>query len=368
MKNTLESVLMPLEQYMRGSICLDESSPFYGGLLETVPHTPNPVWSHTSYATADAYLRLYEAYGSPSYWEMAKTMVEFLIREQTEAGCWFGYCGYHKDAGWTEGNAPPGSKLNLRMEDGTILDIIRSPFSMFGTALYSKVVANALPIAEKIEPQKAAKWRSSFVMAAEFLRCMIDEDGYWVGDRAWNQRAAVAVTLFTAAALLGPDRYLKKAQVILDQVLQAQLNSGEYPYFNGEGRTYHYHALTLCFLNQIHELTPDERVERSVRKGLDWMWGMQKSDGDFDWSIHAPNDHKTRLSSTFGLALRATAPYLPDYRESVYKVLQFLREHQNSDGGFALKIGLRNSDAPISGETFLGLAELAKYVLRSGKT
>ncbi|RKY76354.1 hypothetical protein DRQ00_08870 [candidate division KSB1 bacterium] len=357
-KEQLEAVLMPLEQYLRRNICLDEGSPFYGGLLETVPHTPNPVWSHTSYATADAYLRLYESYKEVSFWQMTTVMIEFLVREQTEAGCWFGYTGYHKDAGWTEENAPPGSKLNLRMEDGTILDIIRSPFSMFGTALYSKVVANALPIAEKIDPQKAMSWRSSFIMAAEFLRCMIDEDGYWVQNRAWNQRAAVAVTLFTAASLLGPDRYLKKAQVILDQILQAQLDSGEYPYDNGQGRTYHYHALTLCLLNQIQELAPDERVERSVHRGLDWMWGMQKADGDLDWTIHAPDDHKTRMPATFGFALRATAPYLSIYEEQVHKTLRFLQQHQNPDGGFPWKIGLKSSDTAASGETFLGLAEL----------
>jgi len=292
-KEQLKAVLMPLEQYMRRNICLDEGSPFYGGLLETVPHTPNPVWSHTSYATADAYLRLYESYGDSAYWEMARVMIEFLVREQTEAGCWFGYCGYRKDAGWSEKNAPPGSKLNLKMDDGTVLDVIRSPFSMFGTALYSKVVANALPIAEKIDSQKAASWRSSFIMAAEFLRCMI-----------------------------------------ADQILQAQLDSGEYPYADGQGRTYHYHALTLCFLNQILELAPDERVERSVRRGLDWMWGMQKEDGDLDWRIHAPDDHKTRMSATFGLALRATAPYLSIYEEQVHKTLRFLRQHQNPDGGF----------------------------------
>jgi len=360
-----ESILEGLEPYIRRNICWDEASPYYGGLIETVPHTPHPTWPHASYRVASAYLRLYEAYGDESYWRVARVMVDYLVREQTEAGCWFGYAGFPKSAGWSEKSAPPGSKLNVRMEDGTVLDIIRSPFSIFGTALYGKVIADAMLLAEELDPERARRWREAFLMAAEFVRCMIDDRGYWVTNRAWNQRAAVAVILATASKLLGPERYLRKARIILDQVLSAQLESGEYPYSEHGGRTYHYHALTLYYLNQFNEVMPDERIRESVMRGLRWMWGMQTPSGDFDWSIHDPRDHKTRLTSTFGVALQATAPYVRAYLSHVHRALAFLKGLQSADGGFPLKIGLPGSNTTHSGDVLLGLAELLRHARAS---
>jgi len=361
-KELAESILYPLEQYVRSNICWDPNSPYYGGLLETIPHTPQPTWPHASYVTADAYLKLYEAYRKPEYWEVAKVMVNYLVREQSDAGCWYGYTGYPKSFGWNEKNAPPGSKLNVVFEDGTVLDIIREPFSIFGTVLYGKVVVNAYEVAVKnnLDLSEAEHWRISFLKAAEFMCHMIDNKGYWVGNRAWNQRAAVAVLLFTASRLLCPERYLRKAKIVLDQILEAQLESGEYLYSETGGRTYHYHALTLYFLNQVNREYPSKRVEEAVLKGLKWMWSMQKENGDFDWSIHSPKDHKTRLFSTFGIALAATAPYLKLFKENVYKTLVFLKKHQNPNGGFPRKIGLEKTDNVASGEILHGLAELIK--------
>jgi len=365
-RDIAETILNPLESYIRCNICWDENSPYYGGLLETTPITPHSTWPHASYRVASAYLKLYEAYKDITYWKIAKTIVNYLVKEQSDTGCWCGYTGYPKSAGWNEINAPPGSKLNVKMDNGTVLDIIRSPFSVFGTALYSKVIADALLIATEVDSESVEEWRLSFIKAAEFLRCMIDERGYWVGERAWNQRAAVAVTLFTASKILGPERYLKKAQVILDQILKAQYDSGEYPYADNKGRTYHYHALTLCFLNEVYEIFPDERVRNSVLRGLNWMWSMQKPNGDFDWSIHSPEDHKTKLLSTFGVALQATSPYILSYREAVCKALYFLKRYQNPNGGFPLKIGLKSSHTTHSGDILLGLAELMKWLSKIG--
>ena len=361
----IESIFPPLESFVRSNICWDENSPYYGGLLETIPLTPNPAWSHSSYQVADAYLRLYEAYSNEKYWRTARAIVNFLVREQTDAGCWYGYAGYPKSAGWNEKNAPPGSKLNVKLDEGTVLDIIRSPFSIFGTALYSKVIANAIIVAEargkKIKDLE--KWHEAFINAAEFIRCMIDDRGYWVGGRAWNQRAAVAVTLFTASKMLGSERYLKKAKIILDQVLKAQLPSGEFPYDEKGGRTYHYHCLTISLLHQIYEIYPDSSISKAIIKGLNWLWSMQRDNGDFDWSIHSPKDHKTGLLSTFALALLASAPYLRLYEEPILKLLHFLATKQNRDGGFPRKSNFKNSDTVTSGYVLLALAELIKRTM-----
>jgi len=43
MKETLESVLIPLEKYIRRNVCLDEDSPFHGGLLQyLISHSDTP--------------------------------------------------------------------------------------------------------------------------------------------------------------------------------------------------------------------------------------------------------------------------------------------------------------------------------------
>lgn len=339
----IESILFSLENFVKKNTCWDKSSPYYGGVIETIPHTPHPVWSHTSYQVADAYLKLYKAYGNEEYWNIAKIVVGFLVREQTEVGCWYGYTGYPKSYGWNERNAPPGSRLNVKLEDGNVLDIIRKPFSIFGTALYSKVIANALIIAKsKGEISRLIKnWSESFIKAVEFIYWMIDEKGYWVGERAWNQRAAIALTLFTASKLLGLKRYADKAKIILKQILKAQLPHGEFPYAENSGRTYHYHCLTLHLLNQIYEVYPVKRIRESVLKSLNWLWSMQKNNGDFDWSIHALSDHKTRLLSTFSLALQASAPYIHLYEDNIVKVLKLLKSYQVKDGGFPQKNRLR---------------------------
>ncbi len=358
-------IVSRLTHYLSQHVIRERADRFDGALAKTIRTIPAlPTWPHSVFPAADGYASLYAGFGKPDYRTIAEAMIDFLIREQSPTGCWYGYAGYPKSYGWSQDNAPPNSYFDVQGA-GVVQDLIWSPFSVFGTALYSKVVFRASEIIRPGDPERARKWKTSLIIAFEFIQRCVDEKGYVVecGD-VWDQVAEIASALAIAFSFSSHERFSGKAKKMIGRVLKAQLPSGEFPFAGTQGHSLHYHFLTLealqdCLKSFEQDAEYQKAISTALQRGLAYAWSMQKNDGDFDWQGHAATDHKQRMFATFGLALLATAPLHDAYADNILHALEFLKAGQNGDGGFPFHLGGKESDTcGPSGTILQGLGRL----------
>lgn len=374
-----KEILRKVEQYIYENTCWDENSKYFGALLDSQPLAPEiRTLPHTAYPSTDAYSILYMATKDEDYKQKAIAGMDYLLREQSDIGAWVGYQGFLSDrSNWTEENAPPGSILRIKRENLPEMDLIRQPFSPLGTSLYGKVIYrgyNELKNSRKMSDiRKASEYYSSFIAAVEFIYGITTENGLviidpgWISS-VWNKIAEPASLLFIGYNVTKDERFKERAVLLCRRVLRAQFNSGEFPYAGESGHTLHYHFLVLSALQECEQYNDDEKlgkeIKYAIRKGLNFgLKTMLKKNGNFDWSLHDPKDHKARLSATFGLAIQAASYNFDDYREELQQIVQFIYSIQKKDGGFPFHIGEESTDNRSSADIFHGLACIAKYEL-----
>lgn len=351
--------------YLESHIEKDDSR-YHGALLENLRTVPAlPTWPHAVYPSADGYASLAAGSGDRHIVGISRDMIDYMVREQSESGCWCGYCGYPKSHGWNEENAPPNSFFNVVCPGGVVQDIIWSPFSVFGTAIYGRVVARALKLGLAADLEQAKRWRRSAQLAFEFARKCVDIRYSFPESQGWDQDAHVAALMAVAAGCTGQERFEQIAVKMMERVLGQQFASGEYPVIGDSVLSIHYHFFTLDALQDWRQALPGNglspAVAESVGRALDWAWKtQQEGDGDFSWTRYPPEDHKSRMFATFGLGFLATAPESLPYEAEIERALAFLTDRQNPDGGFPVHIvGEPDSDTCWASGTLLqGLGRL----------
>lgn len=368
-RNNYHQVLGKLRSYLEPHIETEDQR-FKGAIREnhrTIPALPT--WHHAVYPAADGYVSLAAKMGDARTCAIARDMVDYLVREQSPSGCWCGYCGYLKSYGWNETNAPPGSFFDVPFPGGIVQDIIWSPFSAFGTAIYGRVVARAWRLGLAADEEQARRWRQSAQLSFEFVLRCVDDDGHTPEIQGWDQDVHIGALLALATAMTGQERFVNKAVNAVERILSHQFESGELPVIGEDVRSLHYHFFSIDALQDWAQFMPDHPLSGILagvtRRGVGWAWKtQQKPDGNFDWSNYPGSDHKSQMFATFGLGLVAAAPEFPRYDQEVGRSLAYLAQRQHPDGGFPVHLsGETESDTCWASGTILqGLGRISTWI------
>ncbi|MDV2480882.1 terpene cyclase/mutase family protein [Methanoculleus sp. Wushi-C6] len=159
------------------------------------------------------------------------------------------------------------------------------------SALITSFIGDALlEAADRYPHEEALTKARDFVLAAERRPGYFLKSSGYTADHL-NVDASCGAFLARYAERYDDPEARAAAERAAENVVSHQ-RDGFFPYAVDKG-TYpyvfdipcvHYQGVTIYYLAKINDVLHDERVERSLAEGVDWLAAAQRPDGRFDWS------------------------------------------------------------------------------------
>lgn len=163
------------------------------------------------------------------------------------------------------------------------------------SALITSIVGEALLVINKEHSDK--KLEKMIHDAAEFVLSQEKSSGFFLKSKKYdadhlNVDAACGAFLASYGKMFSDETALKSAKQSAKHICDNQFSNGSYPYTIDKGSyqqllnvpCIHYQGVTLYYLSKINEVLKERWLEESMKRGVEWLVGVQRADGRFDWS------------------------------------------------------------------------------------
>ena len=178
--------------------------------------------------------------------------------------------------------------------------------------------------------------RQSVDRGLRVLASLQNDDGSWGGER-YGRHAGItgiaAMAFMADGNLPGRGPYASNVEKALDFVLAAAGPSGLIAADTSHGPMYG-HGYATLFLAEVYGESDDPRVHEALLKAVRLIVRTQNPEGG--WRYHpVPDEADISVTITQVMALRAARNAgISVPRETIDRAIQYVRNCQNSDGGF----------------------------------
>jgi hypothetical protein len=204
--------------------------------------------------------------------------------------------------------------LSRQHPDGSWSEI--HPYYDQHSALITSIVGEAFLVALR-QQLLSDELTAAVNHAKEYVLKNEKRPGYYLKSTSYtadhlNVDATCGAFLSDYASHFHDEESLQAAKRASDHIIDYQWSNGVYPYAIDKG-TYdyvkqvpcvHYQGVTLYYLSKIHAITQEDRLNKSLLKGADWLALRQKSSGRFDWG-HSGLLFAYYLTGAYGFASAA---------------------------------------------------------------
>jgi hypothetical protein len=163
------------------------------------------------------------------------------------------------------------------------------------SALITSIIGEALLL--NIKKNSYNDFEKSIQLAKDYVLTQEKSNGYFLKSKE-NTADHLNVDATCGAFLAGYGKFfsdehcINVARRVAKHVCDYQFSNGSYPYTIDKGNyvyifnipCIHYQGVTIYYLSKINEVINEEWLKNSLIMGTRWLSGVQKRNGEFDWS------------------------------------------------------------------------------------
>ena len=192
-----------------------------------------------------------------------------------------------------------GFAVNIQHKDGSFDQAFPNERSFGATAfLLHPLLAGYRVVQEVMTPSQRAACERCLRQGANFL-CRHDETHGHIA----NHLAGAVFSLLTCAEFFDESRYERRAEFLLQRILNHQSNEGWFLEY--EGADPGYQTLCIHYLAQVYQMKPDERLLKALTKAVNFLSWFVNPDGTFAGEY---GSRRTAVYYPGGLALLQSIP------------------------------------------------------------